>query len=122
MRLYELMLILDVSLPEDERREIVNKVEHELVDLEGEIESSTQFDVRDMAFPIKDVSRGDYRLITCKLEPSRGQELQERLNMRDDLVRYLLVNVEGERNQEEEEEEEQEESEEPAETSETATA
>ncbi len=106
MRSYELMFILDVSLPEDERREIVNDIEHEIVDLDGEIESSTQFDVRDLAYPIKDVNRGDYRLITCELEPSISQELQERLNFRDDILRYLLVNVEEEREEESEETEE----------------
>lgn len=111
MRDYELMFILDVGLPEDERRDITNKIEHELVDLGAEINDSIQYGVRDMAFPIEGVTRGDYRLIKCELSPANCDELQERLNFRDDILRYLLINVEkdldiSEPSEEEEEEEE----------------
>ncbi len=108
MREYELMFILDVALADDERREIVNEVEHEIVDLGGEIDSSTQYDERDLAYPINDVTRGDYRLISFALEPSKSHDLQERLNFREDLLRYLIVNME-ERQSESEESEEKEE-------------
>ncbi len=94
MREYELMFILDINLPEDERRDIANKIEHELVDLGGKIQDSIQYGVRDLAFPIEGVTRGDYRLIKCELEPSVCKEVQERLNFRDDILRYLLINTE----------------------------
>ena len=114
MREYELMFILDVSLAEDDRRKIVNDVERELIDLDAEIKDSTQYDVRDLAYQIKDVTRGDYRLISFYFEPTRCQELQERLNFRDDILRYLLVNME-ERTTPEDVEEAEEKAEEPAE-------
>ncbi len=108
MREYELMFIIDVALADDDRREIVNEVEHEIVDLGGEIDSSTQYDERDLAYPIKDVSRGDYRLISFELEPSKSHDLQERLNFRDDILRYLIVNLEQRKGIAEEKEEKQE--------------
>ena len=107
MRNYELMFILDVSLPEDDRREVVTKIEHEVVDVGGEIISSAQYDVRDMAFPIKNIKRGDYRLITCSLDPEQNEELQQRMNFRDDILRYLLVRLDEDAVVEEEEEEEE---------------
>ncbi|MGM0381418.1 MAG: 30S ribosomal protein S6 [bacterium] len=109
LREYELMFILDINLPEDERRDIANKIEHELVDLEGRIQDSIEYGVRDMAFPIDGVTRGDYRLIKCELEPSICEELQERLNFRDDILRYLLINTEEDLQIAEESEEEKEE-------------
>ncbi len=113
MREYELMFILDINLPEDERRDIANKIEHELVDLGGRIQDSIHYGDRDLAFPIEGVTRGDYRLIKCELEPSSCEEVQERLNFRDDILRYLLINTEedlqlGEEKEEESEEEKEE--------------
>jgi len=102
------MFILDVTLTEDDRREIVNAVERELIDLDAEIDSSTQYDERDLAYQIKGVKRGDYRLISFQIEPTRCEELQERLNFRDDIVRYLLVNMEERAAAEEPEEAEEE--------------
>jgi small subunit ribosomal protein S6 len=108
MRKYDLMFILDVNLPEDGRREIVTKVEHEVIDVGGEIISSEQYGVRDMKFPINDVTRGDYRLIVCELDPKENKELQQRLNFRDDFLRYLLIRLDEEEAAEEEEVEEEE--------------
>ncbi len=96
MRPYELMCVFDVSLTEDERRDVVGELEHEIVDLDGEIVSSTQYGVRDLAYPIGGVTRGDYRLIRYRGIPDANQELQERLNYRDDLLRYIIVRVENE--------------------------
>lgn len=96
VRPYELMCVLDVSLTEDERRDIVGELEHEIVDLDGEIVSSTQYGVRDLAYPISGVTRGDYRLIRYHGIPGANQDLQERLNYRDDILRYIIVRVENE--------------------------
>lgn len=103
MEHYEVMFLLDVNLPEDERRDIANEVEKEIIDLGGELESNSQFDVRDLAFPIDNVKRADYRLIEFRAE-ARGtvlDELRERLNFRDDIVRYLITNQRKDRHPDE---------------------
>lgn len=94
MENYEVMVLLDVNLPEDERRDIANEIEKDIIDLGGEVESNTQYDVRELAFPIEGVTRADYRLIEYKTEKSgpTNDELRERLNFHDDVVRYLIVN------------------------------
>lgn len=94
MERYEVMFLLDVNLPEDERRDIANEIEREIIDLGGEVDSSSQYDVRDLAFPINSVNRVEYRLIEYEAEKAgtTNDELRERLNFRDDIVRYLIVN------------------------------
>lgn len=114
---YELMFIMDVALAEDERREIVNEVEHEVIDLGGEIDTSDQYDVRDLAYPINDIKRGDYRLIRYKADGQMNQELEERMNIRDDVLRYMVVKLDQrdlDLFEEEEEAEEEETSEDEA--------
>lgn len=112
---YELMFIMDVALAEDERRDIVNEIEREVIDLGGEIDTTEQYDVRDLAFPINDITRGDYRLIRYESDGRMNQDLQERMNIRDDVLRYMIVKLD-ERDLQifEEDESEEEESEESA--------
>jgi small subunit ribosomal protein S6 len=91
--MYELMFIMDVALAEDERREIQNEIEHEVIDLGGEVETAEQYDVRDLAYPINDITRGDYRLIRYEADGRMNQDLQERMNIRDDVLRYMIVKL-----------------------------
>lgn len=103
MEYYEVMFLLDINLPEDERRDIVNKVEKELIDLGAEVDATKQYDVRDLAYPIDNVKRADYRLIEFRAEAESSvlDELRERLNFQDDVVRYLITNQRKDRHPEE---------------------
>lgn len=125
MENYEVMFLLDVNLPEDERRDIANEVEKEIIDLGGEVESNTRYDVRELAFPINNVNRAEYRLIEYETEKagSTNDELRERLNFRDDVVRYLIVNQNKDRHPGEEVfESSEEEDPEPVDEAETVEA
>jgi small subunit ribosomal protein S6 len=129
MQYYEVMFLLDVNLPEDDRRDIANDVKKEVIDLGAEVRSSEKWDVRDLAYPIDNVKRAEFRLIEFKTDPEGTvlDELRERLNFRDNIVRYLITNQRKDRHPEEvfespeEDTEDQETSddaeEEPAETS-----
>ncbi|MFB6347582.1 MAG: 30S ribosomal protein S6 [bacterium] len=130
MENYEVMFLMDVNMPEDERRDIANEIERDIIDLGGEVTSSQQYDVRNLAFPIDNVKRAEYRLIEYEAEKSgtTNDELRERLNFNEDIVRYLIVNQNKDRPPQEEvfEEEEEEEvpvdeKDEPTETDETET-
>lgn len=117
---YELMFIMDVGLAEDARRDIVSEVEHEVIDLGGEIDTSEQYDVRDLAYPINDIKRGDYRLIRYEADGKMNQELQERMNIRDDVLRYMIVKLDQRDLRIFEEEQAEEEAAEEAEEAESA--
>jgi small subunit ribosomal protein S6 len=103
MQYYEVMFLLDVNLPEDDRRDIANEVEKEAIDLGAEVHSSEKWDVRDLAYPIDNVKRAEFRLIEFKAEPEGTvlDELRERLNFRDNIVRYLITNQRKDRHPEE---------------------
>lgn len=103
MEYYEVMFLLDINLPEDERRDIANEVEKDLIDLGAEVDSNKQYDVRDLAYPIDNVKRADFRLIEfrAEAESSVHEELRERLNFQNDVVRYLITNQRKDRHPEE---------------------
>ncbi|MFB6356192.1 MAG: 30S ribosomal protein S6 [bacterium] len=115
MNPYELMFVMDAALPEDERREIVNEVEREIIDLDGEVEKSKHFEERDLAYTINNVTRGDYYIIHYYIDPPVNEDLQERLNIRDDVLRYLIIRQDEENPFKEPGEEEVEDEEEVAE-------
>jgi small subunit ribosomal protein S6 len=116
MEYYEVMFLLDVNLPDDERRDIANEVEKELIDLGAEVDSSEQYDVRELAYPIDNVKRADYRLIEFRAEAESSvlDDLRERLNFRDDITRYLITNQRKDRHPDEVFESPEEEAKEPA--------
>lgn len=91
--LYELMFVMDVALPEDDRRNIAGDIEKVVIDHDGEIETSEQYDVRNLAYPINDIKRGDYRLIRYRSDGRQNEDIQERLNIRDDVLRYLIIKM-----------------------------
>lgn len=125
MEYYEVMFLLDINLPDDERRDIASEIKKELIDLGAEVDTSKQFDVRDLSYPIQNVNRADFRLIEFRAgaESLIVDDLRERLNFRDDIIRYLITNQRKDRHPDEvfesrDEEENQDESEEAEETDE----
>ncbi len=116
MEYYEVMFLLDINLSDDERRDIANEVEKELIDLGAEVDSSEQYDVRELSYPIDNVQRADYRLIEFRAEAESTvlDDLRERLNFRDDIVRYLITNQRKDRHPDEVFESPEEETEQPA--------
>lgn len=125
MEFYELMFLLDVNLPEEDRLDVTDEIEEEVIDVGGEVESTSQYDVRDLAYPIDNITRADYRLIEFQIEePGQPlEELRERLNFHDDIIRYLITNRRKDRHpdavfesQQEEEDRATEEGEEPEES------
>ncbi len=93
MKKYEVMFIIDSSL-EDEKKEAVVEMVKETISAGGEVEEVDVWGNRKLAYTIQKKNEGYYVLITFKAEKDLPKELDRKLRISDDILRYLIVNKE----------------------------
>jgi small subunit ribosomal protein S6 len=94
MKKYELMMILNPGLTQDERASLVSVIETELSDSGAQIASSDHPGVSKLAYPIHGTREGDYLLYT--LEKSGDfVAVSNSFNIKKDIWRYMFTKVEA---------------------------
>jgi small subunit ribosomal protein S6 len=94
MKKYELMMILNPSLTEDERSGLISTLESELADAGAKILSSDHPGQRALAYSIHGSREGYYLLYT--LEKSGDfVALSNSFNIKKDLWRYMFSKLEA---------------------------
>jgi len=88
---YELMLILKPDVSEAEQKAEVDKIKNLITDSKGEVIKEDAWGKRILAYPIKHFSEGVYHLLNFKSTPAKVKELEERLNLDDEALRFLVV-------------------------------
>lgn len=123
MREYELVYIFKSALAEDEVDRKLERFHAVLEDGESEITAVERWGKQQLSYPIRNETNGTYVVVQFAADPSPLAELERRLKLDEDLLRYLIVLNEGElptkpstRGEEEEEDEEDEEGEEDEES------
>ncbi len=79
---YELMLILSPDFPEGEWRAKIKDVKVLKEEVWGK---------RVLAYPIKHFSEGVYVLLNFEATPAKVKDLEKKLNLDEDLLRFLIV-------------------------------
>ena len=87
------MFIIDSSL-EDEKKETVIEMVKETISGGGEVEEVDVWGNRKLAYTIQKKNEGYYVLINFKAENDLPKELDRKLRISDDILRYLIVNKE----------------------------
>ena len=82
---YELMFILSPDFPEEEWRAKVKDVKVLKEEIWGK---------RVLAYPIKHFSEGVYVLLNFEAAPAKVKDLEKKLNLDEDLLRFLIVRSE----------------------------
>lgn len=91
MRTYELVFIAHPSLEEEGLQGLVDHVRDLVTDTGGNVIDVDHMGRRQLAYPIGDRWEGYYVLVHADLEPSAVDEFEHELNLREDLLRYLLI-------------------------------
>lgn len=124
MREYEIVYILDSALTEDQVSEKLGRFHAHITDGGGEITAVDHWGKRQLAYPIRKKTSGNYVVVQFTADPEALPELERTLKLDEELVRYLIVLSEGEptapmsiatrapRDEEDEDEDEEEEEEE----------
>ncbi|GHU83673.1 hypothetical protein FACS1894196_3900 [Clostridia bacterium] len=97
MSKYELMYIIDASLEEAPRRELVERVSALIADNGGTVEKTDEWGKRRLAYPINYKNEGYYVLVNFAAGGDLPREIERVLQISDDVLRYLIVKIEEKR-------------------------
>ena len=91
---YELTYIINTSLEEAARKELIEKFTELIRQNGGEIEKVDEtWGKRRLAYPINDMPEGYYVLTTFKATGEQNKEIQRNLENNDMILRYLIIKL-----------------------------
>ena len=93
MKKYEVLFIINTEL-EDEKKAAVVEMAKETISTAGEVEKVDVWGNKKLAYPIQKKNEGYYVLINFKAQEDLPKELDRKLRISDDVLRYLIVNKE----------------------------
>ena len=94
MQKYELMFIVDASLPEDGKKAQVEKVKSFLTSNKAENLSVDVWGNKKYAYKINHKTEGYYVVVTFESAPEVPNKLEQQLNINESIVRHMFVKLE----------------------------
>jgi small subunit ribosomal protein S6 len=95
IRAYEMLYILRPDLDEQGRRDKIARIGQVIEAHGGQIQGTDEWGPRILAYEIDHFREGYYVLVTFTLPAERVKELESRLNMDDEILRYQVVRLDG---------------------------
>ncbi len=97
MREYEVTIIIQPQLEEDERKELIARVSELLIPGAKEEEKPTadEWGMRRLAYPIQKHREGYYVLFEGAIDPARIPEAERSMQYMEDVIRYMFVRKES---------------------------
>ncbi len=91
MKKYEIMTIYKLGLGEDGARDLSNSVKDTISSLKGKVINSDFWGKRKFAYEIKHDQEGFFEVVDFEMDPSELLNFKKKLNLEDNLVRYLVT-------------------------------
>ena len=94
MRQYELILIVQPDLDEEQTNEVINRIQSMITENDGEILKTDIWGSRQLAYEIQDFREGFYVYMDVSFTPEFGTELKQNLRYIEPIIRYMLTKKE----------------------------
>ncbi|MBO4396597.1 MAG: 30S ribosomal protein S6 [Eubacterium sp.] len=94
MKKYELALVVSAKVEDEVRVAVVDKAKDAITSLGGQITNVDDWGKKQLAYEIQKMNEGFYYFIQFDAEPTIPGELEQRLRIMDNVLRYLVVNAE----------------------------
>ncbi|MBE6008802.1 MAG: 30S ribosomal protein S6 [Lachnospiraceae bacterium] len=91
MNKYELALVLSTKLDDEAKQAEFNKVTELLARFGGTVEKVDDWGKRRLAYEIKKETEGFFSFITFDAEPTAPAEIESRLRIMENILRYLII-------------------------------
>ncbi len=91
MNKYEVLYILNASLDDAAKEEIIEKFKAVVVNAGGEVESVDKWGVKKLAYEINFKSEGYYTLMNFTAPAQLVAELERQMRISDDVMRFITV-------------------------------
>lgn len=87
-------LILVPEITAAKKEEVLAKVEKILVAAKGKVEKKEEWGKKSLAYPIKKMAEGDYHFWEVALPESAPAEIDKKMRLEEQVLRYLLLRKE----------------------------
>lgn len=92
MRKYEIMYILRADLEETQRKEVMEKLAKIITDNGGKVEETSEsMGLRELAYPIKEQSKGYYVVLKVSMDNKAISEFNRLVRINPSVLRHLIV-------------------------------
>ena len=91
MNKYELVVVVNAKIEDDERTATVEKVKEYITRFNGTITDVDEWGKKKLAYEIQKMSEGFYYFIHFEAEPEGPAEVERRVRIMENVLRYLCV-------------------------------
>lgn len=91
MNKYELGLVLSANVDEEVKTETFEKAQALITRFGGTVDKVDDWGKRKLAYEIKKQTEGYYSFTTFTAEPSAPIEIENRVRIMDNVLRYLII-------------------------------
>src|SRR5579871_322292 len=93
MRVYEELFIVRPDMPEEEIDQLIEQLTTLIAGQGGNVDKSDKWGVRKLAYRVQKRSEGFYVLLQFKAQPETVKELERRLRVSDEVLKFLTVRI-----------------------------
>jgi small subunit ribosomal protein S6 len=93
MRTYDMLLIVDPRLTDEEVAHLSTRLQEALVALGGEVISSEDWGRRRLVFELRKQREGHYLLVQVRANPASVREYERQLKLNESVLRFLTTRV-----------------------------
>lgn len=91
MNKYELLYIISSSATDEQKEELVKKINSLIENKGGEIEGTDKWGMKKFAYPINYKNEGYYVLVNFSINPEMIKEINNAMNITENVVRQIFV-------------------------------
>lgn len=93
MNIYENVVIINASLPDEEINGSVSKIKDIIINAGGEILVAEMWGRRKLSYDIKKQNKGFYALLIFKAPPASVKKLEEFYKVFDSVIKYMVIKL-----------------------------
>ena len=93
MRTYDVLLIVDPRLTDEEVAQLGGRLQESLIALGGEVVGSEDWGRRRLVFELKTQREGHYVLVQVRATPEAMREYERQLKLNESVLRFLTTRV-----------------------------
>jgi small subunit ribosomal protein S6 len=93
LRTYDVLLIVDPRLTDEEVAQLGGRLQEALVTLGGEVVSSDDWGRRRLVFELRKQREGHYLLLQVRATPTVLREYERQLKLNESVLRFLTMRV-----------------------------
>ena len=95
MSKYELAVVLNAKIEDDERAAAIEKIKNYISRFGGTVSNVDEWGKKRLAYEVQKMKEGFYYFITFEAETTAPLEIENRVRIMENVIRYLIVKAEA---------------------------